>query len=135
MSIDRLRQIWQREFGRKAPTHLGRSLLHRLLLYRMQVDTFGGLPANLARQLDRIAQEESNTSGAIPSPEKGKLRVGTVLVREHSGIQNRVVVTQAGFLWDGREFDSLSQVARAITGTRWNGRRFFGLRGGSSAKA
>jgi hypothetical protein len=64
----------------------------------------------------------------VPDPRRGRLRPGTFLEREHGGALHRVTVLENGFSWQGKAFQSLSEVARAITGTNWNGPRFFGLR-------
>ena len=78
--------------------------------------------------------EISGAAGAVPAEQRTRpapartARPGTVLVREHGGVPHRVTVLGDGFSWNGRSFDSLSQVAFAITGTKWNGPRFFGLR-------
>ena len=63
-----------------------------------------------------------------PVPDRRGLKPGTILVREHAGVLHRVVVMENGFAWEGKTFRSLSEAAQAITGTNWNGPRFFGLR-------
>ena len=69
------------------------------------------------------------TRGEVAKPAtEPRLRPGTVLMREHCGVRHTVTVTPDGFIWHDRNYPSLSAVARAITGTSWNGRRFFGLR-------
>ena len=67
-------------------------------------------------------------AAAVPVPGHGRLMAGTVLIREHEGRQHHVMVTDGNFVWNGKTFPSLSKVAHAITGTKWNGPRFFGLR-------
>lgn len=74
--------------------------------------------------LDRLGRGE----GDVPPPEQRGTKPGTLLVREWNGELQRVMVLQEGFAWNGQTFDSLSKVAFAITGTKWNGPRFFGLR-------
>ena len=64
----------------------------------------------------------------MPEANKGRLQVGTLLAREHAGVLHRVTVVEGGFAWNGTVYPSLSEIARAITGTNWNGPRFFGLR-------
>jgi Protein of unknown function (DUF2924) len=79
----------------------------------------------------RDGQVQSNATnqdhGARSVRSGAALRVGAVLIREHAGVLHRVTVTAEGFEWDGRIYGNLSAVARAITGVRWNGRRFFAL--------
>ena len=134
-----LRQRWRRMVGRPAPDHLPHPLLHRLLAYRVQAAAFGDLDRETARQLDRLGRGQSDQGGGeavgtrtdadtIPLPSASAHSPGTVLVREWQGRLLRVTVLERGFAWDGVTYDSLSKVARAITGTNWNGPRFFGLR-------
>jgi hypothetical protein len=80
--------------------------------------------------LEGLASEPSgkDKSAPVPLPEQARLMPGTVLIREHNGRQHHVMVAEGGFVWDGKTFPSLSKVACAITGTKWNGPRFFGLR-------
>jgi hypothetical protein len=99
------------------------------LAYRVQAAAFGDLDKATARLLDRIAEEaRAGKRAEVPVPDRVGLRPGTLLVREWEGTTQRVMVMAEGFAWNGTTYASLSQVARAITGTRWNGPRFFGLR-------
>ena len=109
---------WQR-----APD-LPRALLQRILAYRIQADAAGDLDATTIKLLDRLGPGEISE---IPLPEL-RAKPGTLLVREWDGTLQRVVVLESGFAWNGGTYESLSKVARAITGTNWNGPRFFGLR-------
>jgi hypothetical protein len=127
---------WRRIFGRPAPHHLPKHLLLRILAYRIQANAFGDLDRESARTLDQIARDAikakargDEMSKVVPPVEEVRgLKPGTQLVREHEGVLHRVTVQTKGFSWSGQSFRSLSEVARAITGTRWNGPRFFGLR-------
>ena len=121
-----LRARWRTSFGRQAPAHLPRHLLLRLLAHRIQADVLGDLDAATARVLDRLAGRGSGDT--TPIANDVGLRPGTLLVREWNGASHRVMVLDEGFAWNGGSYKSLSEVARAITGTRWNGPRFFGLR-------
>ena len=122
-----LRRRWRMVFGRPAPEQLPRSLLQRALAYRIQADALGDLDRETIRMLDRLARDGRNGT-IIPLPELRGTKPGTLLVREWEGMLHRVMVLEQGFAWNGQSFDSLSKVARAITGTNWNGPRFFGLR-------
>ena len=113
-------------FGRPAP-ELPRALLHRALAYRIQADATGDLDRDTICLLDRLAQE-GRDGVVIPLPDLRGTKPGTLLVREWEGTLQRVMVLEQGFAWNGQTYDSLSQVTRAITGTNWNGPRFFGLR-------
>lgn len=135
-----------RQLHRKtAPAHLPRGLLLRIIAYRMQALALGDLDPETARFLDRIARgQKKDGAKAVPgkspsavqsgpegtnvAPVPYRLRPGTQLVREHNGALHRVIVMERGFIWNGRNFASLSGVARTITGTSWNGPAFFGLR-------
>jgi hypothetical protein len=124
-----LRARWQSLTGRAAPAHLPKALLLRVLAYRVQAAAFGDLDKASARLLEQLAGEgRSSTKTAPAVPDRARLTPGTVLVREWEGTPHRVMVLAAGFAFNGRTYRSLSEVARAITGTRWSGPRFFGLR-------
>lgn len=132
--LHQLRVQWRKVFRREAPHHLTRSLLVRILAYRMQETAYGGLDRDSLRYLEKIAEglrtgKESNSVPAVPDERRGRLRPGTLLEREHDSVMQRVMVVQDGFTWMNTTYTSLSEVARAITGTNWNGPRFFGLRG------
>jgi hypothetical protein len=129
LDLQGLRARWRGLTGRAAPVHLSKPLLLRVLAYRVQAAAFGDLDKATVRLLDRIADEAGLGKPVdLPVPDRVGLRPGTVLVREWEGTSHRVMVMSEGFAWNGSTYASLSQVARAITGTRWNGPRFFGLR-------
>ncbi|KQP60980.1 DUF2924 domain-containing protein [Methylobacterium sp. Leaf108] len=123
-----LRRRWRRLVGRPAPEKLSRAFLHRLLAYRLQAAALGDLDRESVALLDRLGPQSPGRDGAIALPARPVHRPGTLLVREWQGQLHRVTVLDLGFAWEGRSYDSLSKVARAITGTNWNGPRFFGLR-------
>jgi len=127
-----LRARWQSVFQREAPAHLTRHLLFSVIAHRLQADRFGDLDHTTRQVLDRtVAKEErSEMSSRLASfdQKRAELTPGTVLVREWYRQSQRVMVMADGFAWNGQTYDSLSKVAFAITGTKWNGPRFFGLR-------
>jgi hypothetical protein len=127
LDLDALKLRWRAQFGRTAPV-LSKQLLLRLLAYRLQAQAFGDLSPATRRLLDDLARKNGRGEGAVPVMSQGKLMAGTVLVREHEGKPHHVMVTDDSFVWNGKTFPSLSKVAHAITGTKWNGPRFFGLR-------
>jgi hypothetical protein len=129
LDVQQLRSRWHTAFGRRPPPHLSRRLLFRTLAYRLQTDRWGELDTESRRLLDRSGSPEKAGQRALDlSRRTVELRPGTILSREWNGQMQRVAVLREGFAWDGNTYPSLSQVALAITGTRWNGPRFFGLR-------
>jgi Protein of unknown function (DUF2924) len=124
-----LRKCWHAVFGRLPPAHLPRHLLFRILAYQLQADRFGDLDGNSKRLLDGTESPETAGQKAVGLVRAiAEARPGTVLGREWNGRMQRVSVTADGFAWNGKTYPSLSRAAFAITGTRWNGPRFFGLR-------
>jgi Protein of unknown function (DUF2924) len=111
---------------------LTRHLLFAVIAYRFQADRFGDLDLATRQMLDRTVGKEAGSvmSARLASFDQKQttLTPGTVLVREWDRQSQRVMVLADGFAWNGQTFDSLSKVAFAITGTKWNGPRFFGLR-------
>ena len=129
LDVGELRNRWHAVFGRSAPAHLPRHLLFRVMAYRLQADRLGDLDSESQRLLDRSGSPEKAGQSAVDLVRRiADVRPGTVLGREWNGRMQRVAVGADGFTWNGKTYPSLSQVAFAITGTRWNGPRFFGLR-------
>jgi len=129
LDIAALRDRWQTAFGRRPPPHLPRHLLFRILAYRLQADRLGDLDDASRRLLDGSGSpEKAGQNAANLVPLITDVRPGTSLSREWNGHMQRVTVLADGFAWNGKTYPSLSKVAFAITGTRWNGPRFFGLR-------
>jgi hypothetical protein len=131
LDVGQLRARWHTVFRRRAPPHLPPHLLFHILAYRLQADRLGDLDADTRRSLDRIGPgslDETRRLVADLHRSKTELKPGTLLTREWEGHLQRVVVLADGFCWNGKTYPSLSKVAFAITGSRWNGPRFFGLR-------
>jgi hypothetical protein len=143
VALDSLRLQWRNRWGRLAPAHLSRSLLLRIMVYRIQAETYGDLDRQIARRLDRLGQEaEDPASGATaalgvsnaggtaiakarsPAPPL-VLKAGALLTREWQGRIERVMALEQGFAWNGKTYGSLSGVAWAISGVKWSGHRFF----------
>jgi Protein of unknown function (DUF2924) len=106
-----------------------------MLAYRIQADAFGDVDA-ASLQLLRTAASPSNDLSALIDridQRNQDLPPGTILTREWNGHTHRVMVVADGFAWEGQTYDSLSSVALAVTGTKWNGPRFFGLRSATPA--
>jgi len=139
LGLEGLRARWRAAFRREAPAHLPRHLLVAMLAYQLQAETLGDLDAETERFLARM-DRASSPDAAIPITQafeqrQRKLAPGTLLTREWNGQHYRVMVLEEGFALEGRTYRSLSEIAKAITGTRWNGPRFFGLRDKKQAEA
>jgi hypothetical protein len=132
LDLKGLRSRWRSMFKRPPPIHLPRQLLFAITAYRIQADRFGDLDHETRKVLDRTDAKDTGTviSARLASLDQKRtaLTPGTVLVREWDRQSQRVMVMADGFSWNGQTYDSLSKVAFAITGTKWNGPRFFGLR-------
>lgn len=131
-----LETAWGKHCRGKPPAGLPCSLLARLLAFKVQVAAHGDVSPTQQRFLERVARD---LSAGIKHPklqlnERFQLKPGTVLVRQHNGEHHRVMVLADGFAWNSQVHLSLSAVATAITGTRWNGHRFFGLDAASKAR-
>jgi hypothetical protein len=127
-----------RHLKAKPPDHLPKSVLARLLEYHLQVERHGGLSKKAVAYQNAIESDlRAGRKADTPYPASQRLKSGSELVREHEGIHHRVMVMDEGFAWNCKTFTSLSAVAKAITGTNWNGNRFFGLceRGNSAAES
>jgi hypothetical protein len=138
LDVGELRARWHTVFRRAAPPHLPRHLLFRILAYRLQADQLGNLDTDTRRVFDRMGVETADGIGRLVADLKRSrtgLRPGTLLTREWDGHLQQVMVLADGFAWNGTTYRSLSKVAFAITGSRWNGPRFFGLRDRPSSGA
>lgn len=127
LTLDGLRAEWRQALGTKPPTCRSRDVVQQLLAWRIQERAHGGLSPESLRRLKQVAsafeRDPDHKLAASPLP-----KPGTVLVREWKGVLHRVQVLREGFEHEGQRFDSLSEVARRITGTRWSGPLFFGLK-------
>ena len=119
-----LLRLWRSAFGRDPPSRLSRTLMAKAIAYDIQVKAFGGLSARTICALKAAAKP-----GAAPAAATRPSGPGTRLIREWNGILHEVEVLDEGYLWRGERHRSLSAIARAITGTKWSGPRFFGLKG------
>jgi hypothetical protein len=129
LDLPGLRARWHSVFRRKAPDHLPRHLLYRMIAYRLQAERLGDLDRDTQRFLDQVATGTRN-GDECPAKRDHRhgLQPGTLLVREWDGKPQRVMVLDQGFAWNGATYRSLTEIAFAMTGTRWSGPRFFGLR-------
>ena len=135
LDADQLRLQWRNHLGGTVPAHLPRWLLLRVLSYRLQAAALGDHDKATLRILRSSKGEGIDSTGGRPFEKRSPtmrdgigLKAGALLVREWKGKLERVMVLDNGFAWNGKTHGSLSQVAKAMTGTSWNGHRFFGLR-------
>lgn len=129
-ALDRagLARLWSGLIGGAVPACMSQPMQRRFIAVELQAQTEGGLPAALLARLDRIAAGEERK--ATP-----RVKPGARLLREWNGTTHVVDVLPDGYLWNGTRHYSLSAIARAITGARWSGPRFFGLVGAGEATA
>ena len=125
--IQKLKQLWQQLFDEAPPPYQRHYLIPRLA-YRLQELAYGSMTEKPAATLDAMANQMEKGKKFSNPMLKGQPAVGTKLIREYQGINYEVVVAEAGFVYRGQTYKSLSAIARKITGTRWNGPLFFGLR-------
>jgi hypothetical protein len=119
--------LWQEHFGAPPPEQTRRDLIIRVLAYKIQEQAFGGLTSPIRRRLRQLASAmEKDPNSSISNTRV--IKPGTRLIREWQGKSYKVTVAESGFEYDGLWYASLSEIARLITGTRWSGPLFFGLR-------
>ena len=124
---DELKNRWRRLYGRNPPQKIHRSLLIAAVAHRMQENALGALKSSVRRHLMQAA---NNPATPRPSPHYPSLRprAGTVLVRDWGGVTHQARVLEDGILFRSKRYKSLSEVASVITGSRWSGPLFFGLK-------
>lgn len=129
MNRPELLDLWTQLFKQKAPGQVRSELLIRIIAYRIQELAYGGLSAATRRRLKELAQKfEANPNAEIPGIQR--IKPGTRLIRKWRDQVHQVTVVEKGYTYHGKRYRSLSQIARLITGTRWSGPLFFGLRTG-----
>ena len=126
-----LRQLWRDLYDREPPSY-NKPFLVKRLAYRIQELAYGGLSARAEAKLKKLVDEESRLKGKQPVRKGDRPIAGTRLIRECQGVEHCATVLDDGYEYQGRRYKSLSAIARAITGTRWNGPAFFGLRNHSA---
>lgn len=127
-TVAELRQRWTAVYGRPPRLRSKSDFLRRALAYEAQAKLLGGLSATTRRRLRRLAEGKPNSASATRA--SARLKPGTRLLREWQGEPHHVTVLEEGFEYRGQRYASLSVIARHITGTRWSGPMFFGLRDG-----
>lgn len=128
LSLVDLRIAWAAAFRRDPPKGLWRDVLLRSLAWRLQERALGGHDKATLKILGAFGQKGTGDKQCR------QLKTGTVLIRDFGGVRHTVTIMPEGFVWQEKVYSSLSAIARSITGTHWNGPRFFGLREGEGNK-
>ncbi len=126
LDVPALRQKWAALLGTEPSPQIGRALMIKAIAYQLQERAFGWLKPSTQRVLDRVCDGPREVDKER-APTK-RASAGTVLIREWRGVRHRVTVLDNDVVYRGRRYKSLSEVARAITGTHWSGPLFFGLK-------
>jgi hypothetical protein len=135
MSVKELKELWASLFATSAPNN-SRAFLEVRIASRIQELSYGGLSRDTRRMLDMLADEvEGKLVRKSMAVDARNPMPGTKLLREWNGVEHMVTMLSDGYEWNSRKYKSLSAVAKAITGTDWNGFRFFGLRDKSRSVA
>jgi hypothetical protein len=129
-----LSALWREHFGALPPEQTRRDLIIRVLAYKIQEQAFGGLTSSIRRRLRQFASAMEKDPNSTISNTRA-IKPGTRLIREWQGKSYKVTVANSGFEYDGQWYASLSEIARLITGTRWSGPLFFGLKGSAGRKS
>lgn len=121
-----LLELWYSNFGKSAPAGIRRELMITILAYRIQERAYGGLKKETILKLHKLARQFAKPASASIRAER--VKTGTKIVRQWGGHSHEVTVASDGFLYRDTTYKSLSEIARQITGTRWSGPLFFGLK-------
>ena len=129
----KLKEQWRQLFESEPPA-FNRRYLESRLAYRIQELAYGGLKPETVRRLEKLGEElDGGRADVRKRPANDRPISGTRLIREYQGVEHCVTVRDDDFEYQGRPYKSLSAIARAITGTQWNGVVFFGLKSGRRA--
>ena len=130
-SLDELRAEWRARLSAPLPSVRSRDLVARALAYELQARAFGGMPIASRRRMAELARQYARDPSFSPLP-RAPLKAGSSLIRDWRGQRHEVRVLDDGFSYQGNPVRSLSEAAFLITGTKWNGYAFFGLKARSS---
>ncbi len=133
LNLAQLKAKWRERLKQPPPNHVRKQLLVPLLAYKLQEQVYGGLKRETRRHLEKLAAAYRRNPNRTPRIQGSqRIKPGTRLLREWDGKTHQVVVVEGGFEYEGQRYRSLSVIAREITGTRWSGPLFFGIRAGRS---
>ncbi len=135
LSVDDLKAEWSRVIGGVAPKNTRREYLLRAIAHRLQCDAHAGLSKTLRRALLKIAEHSRSQSDKPTAQPTRSLKAGARIFREWKGAVHEIEVVENGYRYRDKTYKSLSKIARQITGTRWSGPAFFGLKPRGSAEA
>ncbi|MDO8433860.1 MAG: DUF2924 domain-containing protein [Candidatus Binatus sp.] len=124
---EQLQARWRELYRTEPPKKISRDLMIRAIAYRLQENAYGGLKPATRRVLAKVAEDAAARRPIRIAPER-TLKPGTVLLRDWHGVQHQVTVLESAIMFQKKQYKSLSEVARKITGTRWSGPLFFGLK-------
>jgi hypothetical protein len=127
LGLPELRAVWEKHYGTMAPKTLRRDILIRSIAWRIQADAAGGLKPATRKYLRQVA-EGAQSGTVVRAFLTGRIKPGTKLIRVWLDKTHTVMALADGFEWQGSRYRSLSKIARTITGTRWNGLVFFGVK-------
>ena len=127
LSLDELRDQWAIVWQKNAPERLGRKMLEISLFYKLHENETGGLPIEMKNHLDKLVKNFRQNPKCFKQ-RKTVLKPDTQLLRRYKGKQYIVTVKEVGFEYDGEIWSSLSKIANHITGSKWNGWAFFGIK-------
>ena len=133
LSKDDLIKYWYKYFEEEPPKGTKSEALVKQIAWQMQAKKYGGYSAQTLKQLEKLAQKLKNKSEINESDIQNstrqilEIKPGTKLIKEYKNNKHEVIVLENGFSYNGERYKSLSAIANEITGTRWNGKKFFGL--------
>jgi hypothetical protein len=129
MNIDQLQAKWRQRLKEPVPMHVRKQLFVPILAYKLQEQAYGGLKPEIRRQIEKIAVAYRRDPKGAPRLDIAQsIKPGTRLLRHWNGQTHYVTVIEQGFEYEGERYKSLSVIARKITGTRWSGPAFFGVK-------
>lgn len=127
LSNTEIKAEWRKYYKKEVPQHARRHFLLKHIEWQRDAKKYGGLSAKSKNQLARLMQSLRDGRELIP-PTDLNIKSGTKLLREYKGAKHEVIVAEGRYVYQGRQYKSLSHIARDITGTRWNGKVFFGVK-------
>lgn len=129
LNLAQLHAKWRGRLKQDPPSHIRKQLLVPILAYKLQEQALGGLKPQIRRQLEKLATSYRRNPSEVPRIRaSSQIKPGARLLREWNGRTHHVTVVEGGFEYEGQRYRSLSVIAREITGTRWSGPAFFGLK-------